>query len=398
MSAEPSPYGLPPEEAIKYIRAKGYKIAFDWEHMIGEEHARAFTVAKATQLDLLQDMRAAVEKAIANGTTLATFRKELTPILQSKGWWGEKVVQELDKDGNPVPGSRVLVQLGSAHRLRTIYETNLRTAQSAGRWERIQRTADRRPYLRYVALEDGRTRKEHLDWHNTVLRWDDPWWNTHYPPNGWGCRCKVQQLSDRDLARYGYEVASKAPPIKLQTVEAGGATFRVPKGIDPSFAYNVGQARGDFAAMSGAGPAPWNSRRTYAPQEVDQAARRFSAAEKAIADFLARSGNEVVSRSEKPKIVGDGKKFDAFVNGYPTEFKSPQKSAKGGVLGLLRASIRGGPQAANVIVDVRGHAHVTEASVRAEVTAGRRHLKNRLQHVRIIGTGFDITISELSWP
>lgn len=205
--------------------------------MWGLAHARAFSVAKATQLDVLADLRAAVDKAIAEGTTLHQFRKELKPTLQSKGWWGEKEVVD------PKTGEKVLAQLGSAARLRTIYETNLRQAQSAGRYERMQRTKERRPYARYVCVDDGNTRAEHWAWHELILPVDDPWWDTHWPPNGWGCRCKVMQLSDRDLARYGFKVGV-APPIKLVTYrnERTGAVTRVPAGIDPSFDYNPGKA------------------------------------------------------------------------------------------------------------------------------------------------------------
>ncbi len=398
MNGAPSPFGLPPEEAIRYFREKGYKVSFNWQDMVGEEHARAFTVAKATQLDLLADIRAAVDKALAEGATLEMFRKQLTPLLQQKGWWGEKVVQELDADGNEVPGSRVLVQLGSANRLRTIYETNLRMAHSAGRWERMQRTKDRRPYARYVALIDGNERAEHRAWHGTILPLDDPWWDTHYPPNGWGCRCKVQQLSERDLERYGFEVSRAAPPSPMVSVTKGGATFRVPKGIDPSFAYNVGKARAKIvAAAGGKPPAPWHDRTTVAPGKADERARKFSPEERAISAHLAREGNDVTSRSEKARVVGPGKKFDAFVNGRPTEFKTPKKGSKGGIVGVLRQSVRGSAQAPDVIVDVRGQG-MTEAQVRAEVEAGRKHLKNRLQHVRIISDTFDLTISNLSWP
>src|SRR5690606_34089558 len=102
---------------------------------------------------------------------------------------------------------------------RTIYETNLRMAHAAGRWERIERTAESRPYLRYVAILDGRERDEHRLWHGTVLPWDHPWWQTHMPPNGWGCRCKVMQLSDRDLERYGLQVAKRAPPSPMVQFE-----------------------------------------------------------------------------------------------------------------------------------------------------------------------------------
>lgn len=235
-----NPFGLAPEEAIRWFREKGYALNFDWRDQWGEEHTKAFGVAKATQLDLLADIRTAVDKAIATGGTLGEFRKGLTPLLQERGWWGKQL--QVD----PQDGVEKEVQLGSPRRLRTIYETNLRQAMAAGRWERIKRTAERRPFLRYVALDDGRTRQEHLAWHNTILPWDHPWWKTHAPPNGWGCRCKLQQLSERDMQRFGYVVSTEAPAVKtvLYTNERTGQTTRVPEGIDPSFAYNPGESRG----------------------------------------------------------------------------------------------------------------------------------------------------------
>lgn len=246
MASGANPFGLPPEEAIRWFREKGYALNFDWRDMWGAQHARAFTVAKATQLDVLADIREAVDKAIASGTTLRQFRKELKPTLQSKGWWGEKEVVD------PQTGEKVIAQLGSANRLRTIYEANLRQAQSAGRYERMQRTKDRRPYARYVCIDDGNTRPEHWAWHGLILPIDDPWWSTHWPPNGWGCRCKVVQLSDRDLERYGFKVGV-APPIKLVTYvnERTGEVTRVPKGIDPNFDYNPGLAPRGFSPPSG---------------------------------------------------------------------------------------------------------------------------------------------------
>jgi SPP1 gp7 family putative phage head morphogenesis protein len=246
MTTSVDPFGLPPEEAVQWFQQKGYKLAFDWRDTWAKEHARAFTVAKATQLDVLADLREAVDRAIKNGTTLATFRKELKPTLQAKGWWGEK--EQVD----PKTGEKKLVQLGSANRLRTIYETNLRQAQAAGRWERFERTKAARPYGRYVCLLDGRERPEHRAWHGTILPLDDPWWQTHAPPNGWGCRCKMMQLSDRDLERYGFKVSDEAPPSPMVAWlnERTGETLRVPKGIDPGFDYNPGTAPRAFNGVA----------------------------------------------------------------------------------------------------------------------------------------------------
>ncbi|STE62655.1 putative head morphogenesis protein of bacteriophage [Escherichia coli] len=48
---------LPPKRAINYLKSKGYQITWDWEEMWQEAHARAFTVAKVTRLDILEDIR-----------------------------------------------------------------------------------------------------------------------------------------------------------------------------------------------------------------------------------------------------------------------------------------------------------------------------------------------------
>lgn len=230
---------VPAKEAIDHFRKKGYAIGFSWRDVWKEEHAVAFTVAKAMRIDLLEDIRGAVDTAIAKGISVGEFKKQLRPILEAKGWWGRKDIED------PETGELRPATLGSNRRLKTIYDTNMRMAHSAGRWERAQRLKDRRPYLRYVAVQDERTRQTHRGWHDTVLPVDDPFWDTHYPPNGWRCRCTVQQLSDRDLTRFGHKVSPRAPDLGTRDVvdRRRGEVHRVPVGIDPGFDYNVGKAR-----------------------------------------------------------------------------------------------------------------------------------------------------------
>lgn len=250
-----SPFGLAPEEAIRWFRQKGLAPRFDWRDLYAAQHAKAFTVAKATQLDVLADLYQGVSDAIAKGHSLGEFKKTLRPLLQQKGWWGEEEMAD------PTTGEIRTVQLGSARRLQIIYDTNLRTAHAAAQWDRIKRTSQTRPWLRYVAIEkDGRTRQAHLNWHNTILPFDHPWWKTHYPPNGWGCRCKVLQLSDRDLQRYGFTPSKDAPETryKVWKDDRNGITRKVPVGIDPGFDYNVGEARN----------ADWNPSKERAADDV----------------------------------------------------------------------------------------------------------------------------------
>lgn len=154
----------------------------------------------------------------------------LEPTLRAKGWWGRAIV-----DGKPV-------QLGSPHRLRIIFDTNLRTANARGQWERIERHAAAMPWLRYNATLDDRTRPQHRAWHGVILRYDDPFWQSHYPPNGWNCRCTVLQYSDADLERRGYTPSQRpATPRRQWVNKRTGRVESVPVGIDPGFSFNAGR-------------------------------------------------------------------------------------------------------------------------------------------------------------
>ena len=230
---------LPPKEAIAYFKAKGFNQveSWDWRDMWQTQHATAFTVAKSAGFDVLKDIQAATDAAISQGLTLKQFSAQLTPILQAKGWWGKKELPD------PLTGEVKEVQLGSPRRLRIIYDTNMRMSYAAGEWARIQRTKKTAPYLRYSAILDGRTRPLHRAWDGTTLPVDHAWWKTHFPPNGWRCRCSTIQLSAHDLEALGYEVSpDPADDPTVYTNERTGEVMTVPRGIDPGFAYNPGEA------------------------------------------------------------------------------------------------------------------------------------------------------------
>lgn len=195
-------FGLPPEKAIEYFQAKDYKFTWDWRELWQESQAKAFTVAKVMRSDILNDIRGALDDALKNGTTFQDFQKNLTPILQERGWWGKT------EHVNTLTGETGTAQLGSPRRLRTIYQTNLQTAYMAGRYKSMMESADSHPYWQYVAVLDGRTRPMHRAMNGRVFRYDDPFWQTHYPPNGFNCRCRVRARTGAAIEREGIKPES----------------------------------------------------------------------------------------------------------------------------------------------------------------------------------------------
>lgn len=207
-------FTMEPKDAVAFFRAKGFQITDQWFEMEAEAHAKAFTVAKAMRMDILEDIREATDAAISEGITEREFINRLAPALKKKGWWGKDTWKDAQ-------GNEREVQLGSVHRLKTIFRANVDTAYSAGQYRQDLASVDTHPYWQYSAVRDSRTRPSHAALDGRVFRWDDPIWQYIYPPNGWGCRCMVVALSAKDLERRGLEVESGADYIQLVQREMG---------------------------------------------------------------------------------------------------------------------------------------------------------------------------------
>ena len=224
MFAEPSEAYLPFKEQIAFFRNKISMPTRTWTDIYEMQHDVAFVVAGAAKANLLNDLRRAVDAAITQGETLRQFRAQFDDVVAKRDW---------SYNG------------GRDWRTRVIYDTNLNTSYAAGRYQQMQAVKADRPWWRYRHSEAvTEPREEHLAWDGLVLHADDPWWTTHYPPNGWGCQCYVETLSDEDLARLGKDGPDKAPDKAIKQMLVGRAVPRevsVPRGIDPGFAYAPGR-------------------------------------------------------------------------------------------------------------------------------------------------------------
>ena len=236
-------------EHVAYFRNKADRPAYSYLDVEAEEHAFVFTVAKATQAEVLATIRQAVDEAIANGETAESFKAKLAPKLVALGWWGKKEMTD------PQTGEVRQVQLGSPRRLDTIYWANTRTAYAAGVWERAQRTKATSPYFIYKLGPSEVHRPEHEALEGTILPVDDPFWERMFPPNGWGCMCWVMQLTKDRAEAAGYDAAKPAPSLSMTsfTNARTGETMRLPRGVDPGWQSNPGKLRQTMLARHVAG-------------------------------------------------------------------------------------------------------------------------------------------------
>jgi len=119
-----------------------------------------------------------------------------------------------------------------------IYRTNLSASYAAGRYAQLTNPAllKSRPYWKYIHNDTVQhPRPLHQSWNGLVLRYDDPFWQSHFPPNGWGCRCRVTAVRADE-----YNGGQAPDDGTYEHVDRHGEVHTIPKGIDYGWDYTPG--------------------------------------------------------------------------------------------------------------------------------------------------------------
>ncbi|WP_131667388.1 phage minor head protein [Psychrobacter pygoscelis] len=165
-------------EAIAYALSRDYLLSNEYYNEITAiQRKRTVSIAGLAQIEQVKHVMEQVNKTLDSGETFEQFLKH-------------------------VESGKIDVNL-PRHRLDNIFRTNIQSAYNHGKWQQQQKTKDYRPYLMYDAINDNRTRPEHHALDETVRHIDDPWWQTHYTPNGYRCRCTTRSLTRKQAEKYG---------------------------------------------------------------------------------------------------------------------------------------------------------------------------------------------------
>ena len=194
-----------------------------------EEHALAFTVAGMARDDILAALRDGLTEVIAGKLSREEWLEGARARLIKAGYWREE-----GEKGGITPS-----------RLQLIFDTNTANAYHGGRWQRLEERRETHPYLMYLTKRDHRVRPEHRAWEGLILPIDHPFWQTHFPPNGFRCRCAVLGVTQAEydqLKRDGGQFAGG-------TVKFDNDVDADLESLDPGFAYNPGIPGSRAAAL-----------------------------------------------------------------------------------------------------------------------------------------------------
>lgn len=203
----------PFDEQVAFFRNKLGKLipTEHWTDVWKSAHDTGFMVAGAAKADLLADLAGAVDRAISEGVGIDAFRKDFDAIVEKHGW----------------------SYRGEYNwRTRTIYRTNMATSYSAGRLVQLKDSGFEYWIYRHSDAV-ARPRPLHVSWDGLALPANDPWWSSHYPPNGWGCQCYVTGARGPNAVK---RLGGKLGPAP----DDGTAPDGTPNGIDRGWDYQPG--------------------------------------------------------------------------------------------------------------------------------------------------------------
>ncbi len=172
-------------EALQFARSRKIVLPDEFYSLDLKTRQLATTVSFLSSIEQIQTVIAAVNKAIADGSTFEDFKK---------------LVAEHE------------IKLSEPY-LKNVFRTNIQTAYSHGRWQQQQRNRDKRPYLMYSAIDDSRVRPSHLALNRIIRHIDDSFWLMYYPPWGFMCRCTVIALTGKQAEKYGITPNDQLPEV-----------------------------------------------------------------------------------------------------------------------------------------------------------------------------------------
>lgn len=179
---------VPHEEARRFIASKPAVVRGMFDRMLPEIRMRAFTITGVESATVLQDVRDRIAE-LPRGGDWDTIKREVA----------DEVSPWLSAPADAEAADKALRQ--AMRRAEILMRHHGFQAYQATQHEVLQEVIEDFPYWQYQSVGDGNVRESHAALDGVVLPANHPFWQRHYPPWDWGCRCQVVPISRRDYER-----------------------------------------------------------------------------------------------------------------------------------------------------------------------------------------------------
>lgn len=169
---------LQPKEGLEYFKQRKVISPEAWAYADDKTKLKGFSVAKATSEYHVEYTKNAITAVLEGELDERDFRKRMANML------------------------------GTSHRdyyIETVYRTNMQSAYQHGRY--VQQThpevLEALPFWQYKTVGDSRVRDSHAAMDGKIYPASHNIWDLWYPPNGYSCRCRVDELSRSEAVDEG---------------------------------------------------------------------------------------------------------------------------------------------------------------------------------------------------
>lgn len=275
---------------------------------------------------------------------LSHLERNVFQFSAAKNYQELRQLTNLLKDGDRVRGyaefkgeALKLHKLFNNTWLQAEYNLAVNGSAMASKWIDFQKNKEALPFLIYQTVGDARVRDSHKALDGVQRKIDDAFWKTHYPPNGWNCRCTANQTGQGSETAIGKIKYPTVQPMFRTNLAEAGLVF--PK----DHPYYIGIPKDILAKAV-----------FYLPESVTYRSvstkldntfevhimRDVLEKEMKIAEILADNANRVkllpeVDRHETelrklilPDSVHENKNPDALINNIVFDFKTVKGSKK----------------------------------------------------------------------
>jgi SPP1 gp7 family putative phage head morphogenesis protein len=180
---------VPHAEAAALIRDKPIVTREAFDQLLPELRARTFLIT-----------------GVESATVLQRVRDEVASLPEGKTWDDAK--QSIADSLEPFLGDQ------AENRATLLLRTHGFQAFQASNWRVAQEDEDT-THLQYLATEDDRVRDSHLALNGIILPKNDPFWDDHFPPWEWNCRCRVRPMNVDMVQEAKDEDTKRNPEDKL---------------------------------------------------------------------------------------------------------------------------------------------------------------------------------------